>query len=307
MLFLARWAAAGEPAWIDDDPGRALEAGKSGGRPVLIFWRDAGGTVSALAAEDLSGSAALLDWIPDHFVPARLERGKFGELAKRFGIEESPAVTVLDADGVWLVSWRGFRPAGDLLVALKNLPGVLKRKTVAEAALAGNTGDSAARVALGDALLDLERPDAAREQFEKALGDSAVAAAAWWGLARVRLAAGQPSSALEAAAKVEELDPQNHLGRTDNAAALRARMEEGPDASLARAALAKVCESFPGTDGATEALYLEAAILANVDGDFAGARERLRRVRSDGAGTEWEWRAAFALARLEGRGAGGGR
>jgi tetratricopeptide (TPR) repeat protein len=241
----------------------------------------------------------------ENFVNLKVDKDKYEQLASKFKVGGIPDTIFVTGEGRIVKRIVGYMPAEDWLKEIRGVPEAWKKLQEAEAAVAKDEKDAAARVELGKLLIGAGDGDGAEKHLKKATeldADNAkgLALEAWWLLADAQMSSDEPNmaKAKEALEKVVALDGKNEKGRRDNADAKLAGMLADSDPKAARTAFEKVVADWPNTDGAFEAMFMIGALMANVDGDLDGAEAQMKKVVEADPNGDWGKRADFAIKQI---------
>jgi tetratricopeptide (TPR) repeat protein len=245
-------------------------------------------------------------FVNESFVSLRIDKDKFPQVAEKFGVGGIPDTLFVTAEGRVIKRILGFMPAEPFLAELKKVPEGYKRLTELEAQVAKDDKDPAVRLELGNLLKGTGDRAAAEKHLRAVIEldkDNAkgLATEAWWSIADAELTSDEPdiAKAKEALEKVKSLDPKNEKGRADDAACGLAMVLMDQDPTAAKAAFEKLIAEFPKTNGAAQAMFMIAALKANVDGDLEGAEAGMKALAEQFPDDEWGKRAKDAVEQIQ--------
>ncbi|NUN49775.1 MAG: DUF255 domain-containing protein [Candidatus Brocadiae bacterium] len=312
LLLLARAATADGIDWIDNDYDKAVAKAKETGKLVQMNWHAEWCHFCHKLADETFVNEEVIAFSNGNFVNLRMDKDKFEQIADKFNVGGIPDTLFVTGDGRVISRILGFMPADAWLAEVKQIPDRHKRLLEVEALVAKDDKNGATRLELGMLLKGTGDRAGAEKQFRAVLEldkDNArgQATEAWWAIADMELNAEEPdvAKAKDAMEKIRGLDAKNEKGRTDDAACGLAMLLMDQDPVAAREAFGKVIADFPKTNGTAQAMFMIAALKANVDGDLDAAEAGMKALAEEFPEDDWGKRAKDAVEQIaKMRGAG---
>lgn len=306
VLALPCAASAGSVEWIQNDYDGALARAKEQKKLVHLHWTATWAPWSRELEDKTFADDGVAAFLGANFINLRMDLDKYAQTAQKFHVGQVPDSIFLMADGRAVKRVVGYMDAAEFLAEAKKAVGNAERLPVLEELVKKDERTAETRMELATLLAGAGDSDLADKHFRAVVEldkDNAkgLASEAWVRLGDASFLANEPNmqEAKKAYQAAQALDPKNEKRWTDNAEVKLAEIEMNGNPAEARKMLEKVVADYPKTDGAAEAMFMIAALMADGDQDLDGAEAQLKKLQAEMPDDPWAKAVPPVLKQIE--------